>query len=45
MKYLKNDCLFKLYPAANIIGGRINVKKISSLNFKLWEKFAFKLIK
>ena len=32
IKYLKNDLLFKLYPAPKIINGRIYVKKILSEN-------------
>jgi len=37
-KYLKNDLPLRLYPAANMIGGNIKVKKISSSNFKVFAK-------
>ena len=38
-KYLKNAFLLILYPAANIIGGRIHVKNTSSLNSSVFEIF------
>ncbi len=40
-KYLKNDCRLRLYPAANIIGGRMNVKKTSLLKESVCVKFDY----
>jgi hypothetical protein len=36
---LKKFFVLILYPAPNIIGGKIKVKKIPSLKFKDFEKF------
>jgi hypothetical protein len=33
-KYLKNDLLLRLYPAANIIGGKMKVKNIPLSNLR-----------
>ena len=38
MKYLKKEVLLKLYPALNIIGERLKVKKIFSLNLIVFVK-------
>jgi hypothetical protein len=43
-KYLKNERRRRLYPAAKIIGGRMNVKKISLSNFKFWAKLCYRYI-
>ena len=40
-KYLKKNFFLKLYPAPNIIGGRMRVKKTSESNPRDFAKLAF----
>jgi hypothetical protein len=37
--YLKNDFLLRLYPAENIIGGNMKLKKTASSKYKVLAKF------